>query len=217
MSLAAANGQSVACVTATKGEAGVQDESRWPAARLSDIRSQEMAKGLEILGISNHQWLGYPDGACMEVSEDEAVARIIDIIEQYQTDSIITFAPDGLTGHPDHRAVSRWARKAAEKSDLRPVVYYGVHTTEAYEAHLKSADEQFNIYFAIDEPTLIPAKECSIHVDLPTEVIDKKIQVFKAMPSQYAAWTDGLNPEQLKGLLASESLVKADDSRWADL
>lgn len=41
MAAAVKNGQKVVIVTATRGEAGVQDETRWPAAQLGEIRSQK--------------------------------------------------------------------------------------------------------------------------------------------------------------------------------
>src|SRR5947207_1873194 len=74
MAAAIQNGQSVACITATKGEDGVQDESRWPAEQLGEIRAHEMDEALDILGCHNHNWLGYHDGRCQEISADEAVA-----------------------------------------------------------------------------------------------------------------------------------------------
>ncbi len=37
--LASQAGQNTVCVTATRGEQGVQDESRWPRADLASIRT----------------------------------------------------------------------------------------------------------------------------------------------------------------------------------
>ena len=39
MATAVKNGQQVICVTATRGEAGVQDHLRWPAHKLAEDRT----------------------------------------------------------------------------------------------------------------------------------------------------------------------------------
>src|SRR4029078_10354148 len=62
MARAARQDQRVVCVTATFGAAGVTEESRWPADRLADIRRDELARSLAILGVDEHHWLGLPDG-----------------------------------------------------------------------------------------------------------------------------------------------------------
>lgn len=217
-SIAAAQGQRVVCVTATKGEAGIQDPARWPPEALASIREQEMAKGLEILGIKQHYWLDYSDGKCAEVPEAEAVEKLQQLIAVHNPDTIITFPPDGLTGHPDHAAVSRWARQAAALGASHAAVYFAVSTTESFDEYLRELDEQFNIFFATDNPVFIPEQVCDVHLSLPEEAIAKKVRVMEAMPSQYAAWIESIGPEKLTQSLASESLVKADrmDEFWPE-
>lgn len=54
--LAMANGSTVACVTATAGEAGeTADEAIWPQRRLAELRREEMAASLAILGSADHE------------------------------------------------------------------------------------------------------------------------------------------------------------------
>ncbi len=207
MALATDNGQKVACVTATKGEAGVQDESRWPAATLAAVREQEMTTGLGILGVSEHHWLDYPDGGCADIDEAEAVDRLQQLIEQYKPDTIITFPPDGITGHPDHQAVSRWALAASKRISPSPDVYYTVITDEAHDSHVRELDTLFNIFFAIDEPVLVPAAACDINLTLPEAIVQRKLQVMAAMPSQYAGWMDDSLSSILSNMLAQETLI----------
>lgn len=172
LSMAAANGQTVICITATRGEAGVQDEARWPAATLGETRSEELTKALNILGVTNHHWLGYKDGQCDQVSETDAVAQLVELIEKYQPDTIVTFPPDGLTGHPDHKTVSAWATQAAAAASTRPAVYFATQTKESYEAFWWPVDEKFNIYFAIDKPALVRQSDCDIHLQLPPGIVN---------------------------------------------
>ena len=66
-----------------------------------------------MLGVRHHHCLGYPDGGLVDVDPGSAVARLTALIDQVQPDTIVTFGPDGFTGHPDHRAVGHWATQAA--------------------------------------------------------------------------------------------------------
>lgn len=210
--MAAANGQEVICVTATKGELGGTDEN------LGEVRAKELAAALEILGVKQHEWLGYTDGSCVNADELEAVSQIVTLIDKYQPDTVITFPPDGLTGHPDHQVVSKWARKAALESIKQPEIYFAVHTQEAYDSFLKVADEQLNIYFVIDHPTLVPEGECDVLLRLEPVIAEQKMHALKAMPSQYNAWFEFLGDKGVEFALGTEALVSADnDARWVGL
>lgn len=206
MAAAIKNGQKVACITATKGEAGVQDPSRWPAEQLGDIRAQEMQKALECIGCSNHIWLGYRDGQCKDVPDEEGAAKVGQFIDRYQPDSILTFGPEGLTGHPDHQAVSRWATKAAGD---KVQVYYAVQEAEIYEKYLVDLDKKFNFYFNIDKPPIRRAADCDIALELTSQLCEIKESALRAMPSQYDFFFSNTTPESVHALICIECFVKA--------
>ncbi len=177
------NGQTVACITATRGEAGFQDENRWPAAKLSEIRTAELQASYKILGITNHQWLDYPDGGCKTINHGDAVKRLAEVINTYQPDSILTFGPDGYTGHDDHKAVSAWAILAAKHAHSSTKVYQVVQTDQQYQ-NMVEADKKFNIFFNIDRPPLCEEGQCAIHFVLPDNLYELKLAALSAMPSQ---------------------------------
>ncbi len=112
MALARRHGRRVVVVTATTGEHGTADPVRWPPARLARRRREEMAASLAAVGVEEHRWLGYGDGACAEADAGEAIATIGEIIDAVEPHTIVTFGPDGMTAHPDHRAVSAWTTAA---------------------------------------------------------------------------------------------------------
>ena len=183
MATAVTNGQKVICVTATRGEAGVQDESRWPAHSLADTRTQELHDALDILGVTDHIFLDYPDGGCNAVDQQQAIQHITTLIEVHQPDTILTFGPDGLTGHNDHSTVSAWAVAAAAKTTKTPTVYFVIQTTEQYEAMIE-ADRALNVFFNIDKPPIKDACDCDLCYVLDDEVLEKKLRALQAMPSQ---------------------------------
>lgn len=102
---AADAGNRVACVTATRGEAGSLDQVRWPPESLGEVRTRELDVALGMLGVSEHYWLDYADGGCAQVDAESAVRRLVAIIKDVQPDTILTFGPDGMTGHADHIAI----------------------------------------------------------------------------------------------------------------
>ena len=52
-----------------------------------------------------HDWLGYRDGHLSEVPHARLVSQITGFLDQERPDVVMTFGPDGITGHPDHIAV----------------------------------------------------------------------------------------------------------------
>jgi LmbE family N-acetylglucosaminyl deacetylase len=186
LAIAAKNGQQVLCITATRGEAGVQDEGRWPASELARVRTEEQTAAFRVLGIPKAHMLDYPDGACATVDENEVTNTIASLIVSFQPDSIFTFGPDGLTGHSDHQTVSKWARLAAQKAGTAAAIYHVVHTPEQY-AHMQEADKHLNVYFNIEEPPLMEGCDCAICFTLPQDIYEQKIAALRAMPSQTEA------------------------------
>lgn len=207
MAAAIKNGQTVVCITATKGEAGVQNESRWPTDKLGEIRAGELKKACQILGVTDHHWLGYKDGTCHQVPEAEAADKIKKLIERYKPDTVLTFGPEGMTGHLDHQAVSRWVSLASKGTKAR--VYHYVEDADTYENHLKDMGQKFNVYFNIDKPPTKPACDCDIAFELTPELTKKKYLALEAMPSQTEAMFSSLPPDYLKSVFKLECYVRA--------
>ena len=211
MAAAIQNGQRVVCVTATRGEAGVRDEKRWPVAELGEIRSAELEAALKELGVQEHYWLGYHDGHCSTTMEEPALARLKSLVAECKPTTILTFGPEGLTGHPDHCCVSGWAHKIADGA----TVYHAVQEAALYEKYLRAMDEQFDVYFNIDKPPLKVADECAIALELTPGLVDRKRTALLAMPSQYEGVLDILPAADLEAILGIECFVRASESSRA--
>jgi len=186
MAAAIQNGQTVVCITATRGEAGVQDEKRWPKDKLAEIRTEELEKSYDILGAQHHYWLDYADGCCKDCDCEDAVTRIARLIQKYQPDSVLTFGPDGMTGHDDHKTVCDWAAKAVKEAESKAKIYEVIYTEPQYQA-LLDVDKKFNIFFNIDKPDVCQKANCAIYFELNDEQYEKKLEALKAMPSQTEA------------------------------
>jgi len=95
-------------VHATDGEAGSIAEGAGAIREtLGAVRRVEDRRAWEVLGRTpdRHEWLGYPDGRVADVPEHELIDRIEAVLAEERPDVVVTFGPDGITGHPDHVAV----------------------------------------------------------------------------------------------------------------
>lgn len=109
LALAARRGLGVSVYCATRGEAG--DAHRSPAETAA-LRENELRAACQTLDVGE-LWLDeFPDGALAETGEEAVMARIVQFLRATRPHAVITFGPDGRTGHPDHVAVGRLAEAA---------------------------------------------------------------------------------------------------------
>jgi LmbE family N-acetylglucosaminyl deacetylase len=130
MARARREGRRVVVVSATRGEQGAQDPGAPPPHRLARARAREQKRSLRVLGVREQRWLGYRDGELADVEEDIASARITALINAIRPQTLVTFGPDGLTGHRDHRAVSRWVSRACHEASFRGQLWHATLTED---------------------------------------------------------------------------------------
>jgi LmbE family N-acetylglucosaminyl deacetylase len=97
-------------IHATDGAAGmIAEGSGATPETLGEVRRREDQQAWRTLGREpdRHIWLDLPDGAVAETPYDDLVDRIAAIMAEEQPDVVMTFGPDGTTGHPDHITVGR--------------------------------------------------------------------------------------------------------------
>lgn len=173
----------VVCITATRGEAGSRDEERWPSAEIAGVREAELAAALRILGVGEHHWLGYPDGGCASVAHEEAEGRIARIMAAVQPDSVLTFGPDGMTGHPDHIAVSDWTTQAFRRAAPPGARLLYATTTpewvERFVARLSAAN-----VFAEGTPPITAPEDLAVDFRLDPALLHLKVAAIKKQVSQ---------------------------------
>lgn len=105
----AARGARVELLLATRGERGWRGpeiDDPGPAA-VGRLREAEARSAAAVLGVSRVGFLDLLDGEVAAAPAALAAARIAATLRGTRPDVVVTFGPDGLTGHPDHVAVSR--------------------------------------------------------------------------------------------------------------
>ncbi len=213
LATAVGNGQRVVCVIATKGELGVQDPVNYSADHMGETREHELAAAMKALGITEHYLLDYHDGECSRAPEDDAAQSIARLIEQCKVQTVITFGPDGLTGHPDHQTMSRWVDAAVHVSTRKPRVYHIVQPRGPYEKYLRPAEPELNIFFMTSRPVLADADSCAVYFEIPLRNLVQKYRALEAMPSQTTKLLTVFPAETFRKAFGVEALVAATDVR----
>jgi LmbE family N-acetylglucosaminyl deacetylase len=106
-------GVRVSLVCATRGEAGSVGEP--PLATrdtLPAVRERELRDACAILGVTLVEVLDYHDQQLADAPPDEIRASLVRAIRRERPRVVCTFDPNGVTGHTDHIAISRFALDA---------------------------------------------------------------------------------------------------------
>jgi LmbE family N-acetylglucosaminyl deacetylase len=207
MAAARQAGSRVAVLTATLGEQGTPDPVALPPERLRDIREAELQQSLGVLGVVEHRVLGYADGACDLVPVEEGARRVAAAIEAVEPDTILTFGPDGYTGHPDHRSMSTWVDRAAVLTRSRARVLHAT-TDPAFIAAFADVHDGFDVFFA-GRPSITDIDRLAIHHRLEGSALDQKIEALLAQRSQTAGIVDALGIQRYREWVAAERFVGA--------
>lgn len=101
-------GRSVHLLTMTCGEAGTIDKSAAMGRRnLAALRRHELRTACAVLGIEGLTQLHLPDSGLIRLEEETLLRPIVGAIRRYRPRLVMTFHGDGISGHPDHRTVTR--------------------------------------------------------------------------------------------------------------
>lgn len=110
-------------ILATDGAAGqIAEGVPTTPEELGAWRRKESVRAWQAHGTipDRHEWLDYVDGHVAEVDFEELVGRILEIFLQERPQVVVTFGPDGITGHRDHIAVGRATDEAFKRARQVP-------------------------------------------------------------------------------------------------
>ena len=174
-------GGQVVVATATLGEAGLDSLS---PERAAAVRHQELRAAVASVDVSDLRILGYPDGGCADVDHREGVARVEALICDVRPDVVVTFGPDGLTGHPDHVAVSRWTIEAWQRAGLGELLLATM--TDAFRTEHNALHERLGLSM----PLSVPDSELVLRVTPSLAERSRKRLALDAHASQTAPFTE---------------------------
>ena len=199
---AKAHGHRVVLITSTRGEVGEiynMDEAA-SRPRLGDIRTKELEKAAEMLGVDRLEFLGYRDSGMVDTADnkdprsfhqaklEEAAGRLAVFIREERPAVVITYAEDGVYGHPDHIKAHQVTNAALDSVEREgsPVkkLYYTAIPRSMMEAFVQQMPEEAqramggNMRIA-GTPDELVTTQLDVH-----EYIDRKRDAFRAHVSQ---------------------------------
>jgi LmbE family N-acetylglucosaminyl deacetylase len=204
MATARALGARVTCIVATDGDFA---ESPAERRRLGRLRRDELCAALDALDVHDRHFLHLPDGGCSDLDEAEPVAALSRILASRSPATVITFGPDGFTGHADHRAVSRWtltaARAAAPASRiLHPTI------TPARLAEDRDITDRHPI-FDDGLPVAHAHDTLALELELRGCSLDTKLRALRGHDSQTRGLIDSMGLDRYRRWVSVEMFVDA--------
>jgi LmbE family N-acetylglucosaminyl deacetylase len=177
LALLARCGMRVHVLTATRGQAGSRgDPPLCLPEELGAVREQELRCACAALGINSPRLLHYHDSTLSTVNEDEAAGQLVAAVRELRPQVLLTWPPHGLSGHPDHVAVSRWTALAFERMPASgldgPVALYHLAVPRSVARALGLA----NLH-------AVPDEEIALAVDV-TAVWQQKVAAIRCHHTQ---------------------------------
>jgi LmbE family N-acetylglucosaminyl deacetylase len=111
-----AEGAAVRLITMTRGESATMGDSPlYSPEFLAATRVKELQCACRALGISRHETLDFPDKGLAAVPEEDLAAPVLAALLESRPRLVITFHPEGISGHEDHKTVTRIVRGALSR------------------------------------------------------------------------------------------------------
>ncbi len=132
-------GCSTGLITLTRGDKG-RDLGLCERDKLPGLREEELRAAAEALGIGQLELHTFPDQGAAERKDGEGIGGHPEIIEllverlqALRPKAVLTFPPNGINGHPDHVATSRFVSEALRRTGASDLYYYAVaENTKGY-------------------------------------------------------------------------------------
>ncbi|MGH3671879.1 MAG: PIG-L deacetylase family protein [Pseudonocardiaceae bacterium] len=172
-------GLEVSYCIVTDGDAGGFDPAV-PRSAIGAIRRDEQRKAAAVLGVTDVEFLGYPDGrlqVSIELRRD--IARVI---RRVRPDRMAVPSPhrdlrNAYVSHPDHTAAGEAALCAIYPDARNPFAHAELLTEEGLEAH------------TVPEVWIMSSNDRADHYVDITDTFDRKIAALRAHTSQTAHMT----------------------------
>ena len=173
-------GLEVSYCIVTDGDAGGFDP-KVPRSAIAGIRQDEQRKAAAVLGVTDVEFLGYPDGRL--VVSYELRRDITRVIRRTRPDRVVVHSPQRdlrsvYSSHPDHLAAGEAALCAVYPDARNPFAHPDLLEQEGLDTH------------TVREVWVVsPNDKADRYVDI-TDSFDRKIAALRAHTSQTAHMTN---------------------------
>ncbi len=162
------------CVT--KGEVGLKGKTlKNKSSKLGDARAKELLCSAKILGVKKVYFLGFTDGTLSNNLYHKIASKVQSHLQKLRPEILITYEPQGVSGHIDHITTSMVTMFVAQKLKFVREVW------QVCRPNVQSRKRtDYFVYF----PPGYKKSEIDKIVDTK-DVWDKKIEAMKCHKSQF--------------------------------
>jgi LmbE family N-acetylglucosaminyl deacetylase len=193
----------VVLLTATRGEEGdihnMDADSVRP--RLGEVRTAELMRSCEILGVDRQEFLGYRDSGMTGSAANsdprsfhvaplqESAERVAAVLREERPDVVVTYTPDGTYWHLDHVKAHRTTVAALDLMQIEgwtPAKFYlhAVPRSAVERIERRAAEAHAELPVEVGQIVGIPDGEITTDVDV-SRFLEQKRAAFLAHRSQY--------------------------------
>jgi LmbE family N-acetylglucosaminyl deacetylase len=203
MAQAVRDGRRVVVITATRGEGGSMDEEAWPPETMGEVREAELLRSFAVLGVTEHHWLDLLDVDMDTGLPESGYGRVKELVAEVEPDTVLTFGPDGMTGHHAHMSVSDWATRAVEEAG-KPgsKVHYATYT-RAWAERWVPVYNRFDV-FRPGTPPVTRRSDLSIDFPLPPDLLELKLRAIQEHESQVGGMVEAFGEDIFRQAMAEE-------------
>jgi LmbE family N-acetylglucosaminyl deacetylase len=181
----------VTLVFCTSGDAGPIWIDGISREELGSVREREQAASMSALGVdADVRFLRHSDCHLPEVPFDELVVEIEDVLREVRPQAVVTFGPDGWSGHHDHVCAGEAADAAFARAhdDLGPdarLLHVGTPASvvDRFEAQLRGAGDPDRVARSLLAIRGVPDDQVAVEVDT-RPVRDVKLAGIEAHRTQ---------------------------------
>jgi LmbE family N-acetylglucosaminyl deacetylase len=193
----------VVLLTATRGEEGDIHNMDAAAvrARLGEVRSDELRRSCEILGVDRQVFLGYRDSGMSGAASNndprsfhsaplqDAAERVATFLREERPDVVVTYTPDGTYWHLDHIKAHRATLASlnllqAEGWTPAKLYLHAVPRSAVENIERRARDTGMEMPVEVGQIVGIPDDQITTEVDV-SAFLEQKRAAFHAHLSQY--------------------------------
>ena len=158
LALLARQGVRVQVLTATRGQAGsCGDPPLCTPEELPVVRESELRCACAALRLEPPRLLDYADSRLADADPEQITAQIMTIVNEIHPQVLLSFGPDGLSGHSNHIAVGQCAAQAyARAVEIAALYTIAVPRTLAKQLEMRQVrpvpDERISLQVDISAP-----------------------------------------------------------------
>jgi N-acetyl-1-D-myo-inositol-2-amino-2-deoxy-alpha-D-glucopyranoside deacetylase len=240
-----ARGVQVRLVCATCGEEGdIRQPGVATRATLGQVRHEELRRSCAVLGLQEPVMLGYRDSgwgdapaqyhphAFVQAPPWQVVQRLVEEIRRFKPHIVLTFEPDGVSGHKDHQAMSRHTTAAVRAASdpttfpeqaragllpYHPMRLFYVARLPGHRMHRATLLRQAGLDVPFPDPELraqgVPLAQMHVRLDV-TAYLTQKLASMRSHRTQMTSdWMfDKVPWDTTVAILGQEYLIQAHPS-----